>query len=132
MTPSAQLVSTFSIVAYEPNAQEWGVAVASKAFASGGLVPSAQAGVGAVASQATVVKAYGPRALKLLRSGHDPKDVIQHIIESDKSGSTRQLAVLDAQGRAANYTGNDCLKWAGGIAEQMCRCREISSRASVF
>jgi uncharacterized Ntn-hydrolase superfamily protein len=117
MSPSPNHISTFSIVAYDPNAQEWGVAVQSKAFAVGGLVPWVEAGVGAVATQAWVVKAYGRQALKLLRLGHDPKDVIQHIIEGDKEGASRQLGVVDAKGRAANYTGNECNKWAGGIAE---------------
>ncbi|TAH53774.1 MAG: DUF1028 domain-containing protein [Chloroflexota bacterium] len=118
MPLSKYLASTFSIIAHDPEAQEWGVAVQSKAFAVGSMVPSAQAGVGAIASQAWTNKSFGARGLALLKRGHDPKDVIQHLIAGDNGGARRQLAVLDAQGRAANYTGNECMKWAGGIAEQ--------------
>lgn len=118
MLPSEYLASTFSIVAYDPAAQEWGVAVESKAFTVGVLVPFAQAGVGAVATQAWVKPSLGPRGLKLLKSGHDPRDVIEHLLAGDKGAAIRQLGVLDAQGRSANYTGNECLPWAGGIAEQ--------------
>lgn len=118
MSPTEYLAATFSIIAYDPDAQEWGVGVQSKAFTVGGNVPWAQAGVGAVATQAWTIKAYGPRGLALLKAGHDPRDVIEHLIASDKNGARRQLAVLDGQGRAANYTGNECLPWAGGIAEQ--------------
>lgn len=118
MPSSEYLASTFSIIAYDPHAQEWGVAVQSKAFIVGGIVPWAQAGVGAIATQAWTNKSFGTRGLALLKRGHDPKDVIQHLISADNNGARRQLGVLDAQGRAANYTGNECLKWAGGIAEQ--------------
>lgn len=118
MSPTEYLAATFSIIAFDPNAQEWGVAVQSKAFVVGAMVPWAQAGVGAIATQAWTNKAFGPRGLALLKRGHDPKDVIEHLISADKDGARRQLAVLDAKGRAANYTGNECMAWAGGIAEQ--------------
>lgn len=118
MSPSEYLAATFSIIAYDPAAQEWGVAVQSKAFVVGAIVSWAKAGVGAVATQAWTNKSFGPRGLELLKRGHDPKDVIQHLIASDKQGARRQLAVLDAQGRAANFTGSECMHWAGGIAEQ--------------
>ncbi len=118
MFPSEYLVSTFSIIAYDPNAQEWGAAVQSKAFAVGSMVPWVQAGVGAVATQSHVNLSFGPRGLALLRRGQDPRAVIQTLISRDKQGAQRQLAVIDAQGRAANYTGDECPAWAGGIAEQ--------------
>lgn len=118
MSPSEYLASTFSIIAYDPDAQEWGVAVQSKAFTVGGNVPWAQAGVGAIATQAWTDKSFGPRGLALLKHGHDPKDVIEHLIQADNGGARRQLGVIDALGRAANYTGNECLDWAGGIAEE--------------
>lgn len=117
MSPTEYLASTFSIVAYDPDAQEWGGAVASKAFQVGGNVAWAQAGVGAVVTQALLLKAYGPKALALLKGRHDPKDVIAYLLEKDEQGARRQLAVVDAEGRATNYTGNDCPPWAGGIAE---------------
>lgn len=118
MSPSAYRASTFSIIGYDPAAQEWGVAVQSKAFIVGGMVPWAQAGVGAIATQAWTKKAFGPRGLGLLKRGHDPKDVIEHLIGSDDDGARRQLGVMDAHGRTANYTGQQCTAWAGGIAEQ--------------
>lgn len=117
MSPDTYLASTFSILGYDPHAQEWGVAVQSKAFVVGGMVPWAQAGVGAIATQAWTNKSFGPRGLKLLKRGHDPLDVIEHLIGSDTDGARRQLAVMDAQGRTANYTGEGCTAWAGGIAE---------------
>ncbi len=118
MSSSEPLTSTFSIIAYDPDVQEWGIAVQSKTLAVGTIVPWAQAGVGAIATQASPILSFGPRGLALLKRAHDPKDVIQHLIENDKGGARRQLGVLDAQGRAAKYTGNECPKWAGGVAEQ--------------
>lgn len=118
MFSSGYRASTFSIVAYDPVAQEWGVAVESRAFAVGVLVPFAQAGVGAIATQAWVKPSLGPRGLRLLKLGHDPRDVIEHLLAGDKGAAIRQLGVLDAQGRSANYTGNECIPWAGGTAEQ--------------
>lgn len=117
MSHPGHVTSTFSIVASDPRAQEWGVAVQSKSFNVGESVPWAQAGVGAVATQAWTVKAYGPRALALLRRGHDPKDVLAHLLVNDKGGATRQLALIDAKGHATNFTGNECPPWAGGLAE---------------
>jgi len=118
MSPSANFTSTFSILGYDSTAQEWGVAVESKAFGVGGMVPWAQAGVGAIATQAWTKKSFGPRGLALLKRGHDPKAVIEQLIGGDDDGARRQLGVIDAQGRTANYTGEQCTAWAGGIAEQ--------------
>lgn len=109
--------STFSILGYDPDAQEWGVAVQSKAFIVGGHVPWARAGVGAIATQAWTNKSFGPRGLALLKQGSDPRTVIQKLIALDKGGARRQLAIMDARGRTANYTGSECTPWAGGIAE---------------
>lgn len=116
MSPDSILASTFSILGYDPRAQEWGAAVQSKTFAVGEFVPWAQAGVGAIVTQAWTKKAFGPRGLALLKRGHDPREVIEHLIGSDDNGAQRQLAVMDAQGRTANYTGEGCPAWAGGIA----------------
>ncbi len=117
MSPDSILCSTYSILGYDPHTQEWGVAVQSKAFAVGAMVPWAQAGVGALATQAWVNKSFGARGLRLLKRGLDPRQVIEQLIGADKHGAARQLAVMDAQGRAANYTGENCPAWAGGIAE---------------
>ncbi len=117
MSPDSILCSTYSILGYDPHLQEWGVAVQSKAFAVGAIVPWAQAGIGAIATQAWTNKSFGPRGMSLLKRGYDPRQVIEQLIGKDKLGAARQLAVMDRQGRAANYTGNQCLAWAGGIAE---------------
>ncbi len=117
MSSPSYFTFTFSIIAYDPDVQEWGVAVESKSFAVGSAVPWAKAGVGAVVTQAWTRKGYGARALALLKQGRDPKEVIQELIADDRLGAQRQLAVMDAQGRAANYTGEQCPAWAGGIAE---------------
>lgn len=111
------LTSTFSILGYDPDVQEWGVAVQSKTLAVGTLVPFARANIGAIATQSSVNIAYGARGLALLKSGHDPKQVIQELLSRDKLAAQRQLAVMDARGHATNYTGLECPAWAGGIAE---------------
>lgn len=118
MTSKNYLASTFSIVAYDPHAQEWGVAVQSKAFTVGGIVPWARAGVGSVATQATTNMQYGSRGLELLERGLSPLDVIEYLVSRDKGGARRQLALVDAEGHAANYTGNECTPWAGGFAAE--------------
>ncbi len=112
------LASTFSICAYDPDAQEWGVAVESKAFIVGGIVPWAQAGVGAIATQAWTNMSYGPRGLALLKRGYSPKQVIEYLTSRDKNRERRQLGVLDARGRSAHFTGRECRAWAGGISEK--------------
>ena len=118
MFSSEYLAATFSIVAYDPHAQEWGVAVQSKAFAVGAHVPWAQAGVGAIATQAWTKQAFGPRGLALMKRGNNPEQVIHQLVFTDKQGARRQLGIVDAQGRASNYTGDECTAWAGGIAEK--------------
>lgn len=108
-------VSTFSIVGYDAAAQEWGVAVASRYFSVGSVVPWAEAGVGAVATQANVNVGYGPRAIELLKSGLTAKHVIDKLLAEDafdgKDG--RQIAVIDARGNVAAYTGPKAPNWAG-------------------
>lgn len=112
------LASTFSIAAYDPEAQEWGVAVESRAFVVGAIVPWAQAGTGAVATQAHTNMSYGPRGLALLKRGYSPREVIRSLTSSDPERATRQLGLVDARGRTGNYTGSECSPWAGGIAER--------------
>lgn len=112
------VAGTFSIAAYDPQAQEWGVAVESRAFVVGAIVPWAKAGVGAIATQAMTNKSYGPRGLALLKRGLAPREVIRHLITRDSKRESRQLGIVDARGKSANYTGADCNPWAGGIAER--------------
>jgi uncharacterized Ntn-hydrolase superfamily protein len=107
------LPSTFSICAADPETGEVGVAVQSKYFAAGAVVPWAKAGVGAVATQAAGVAAYGPRVLELLEKGNDPAAALQAALAGDDGRETRQLGVVGADGRAAAHTGSECNEWAG-------------------
>src|ERR1700683_5314993 len=81
---AAENVSTFSIVAYDPAAGDWGVAVASRYFSVGSVVPWAEAGVGAIATQANVNVGYGPRGLELLKQGLTARQVLQKMLAEDK------------------------------------------------
>jgi uncharacterized Ntn-hydrolase superfamily protein len=107
------LRSTFSIVAAAPSAGEVGCAVQSKYFAVGSVVPWAQAGVGAVATQAAGVAVYGRRALELLAAGSSPDDAVARVLADDDGRETRQLGAVTADGRAAAFTGSECNEWAG-------------------
>ncbi len=108
---------TFSIVAFEPESESWGVAVASKCLAVGFAVPWGGAHAGAVATQALANLSYGPDGVALLRSGRSASDVVNTLVGADKLASHRQLGVVDAHGNAANHTGSDCLPWAGGFTD---------------
>src|SRR5262249_22125716 len=111
--PAAE-VNTFSIVAYDPEHKEWGVGVASKYLAVGSVVPWAKAGVGAVATQAAVNTSYGPKGLELMAEGKSAEEAIKTVTEMDKGRDVRQVAMVDAKGNAATFTGDRCNKWAGG------------------
>ncbi|TLZ72339.1 MAG: DUF1028 domain-containing protein, partial [Methanobacteriota archaeon] len=107
--------STFSIVAFDPKTKDLGVAVESKFVAVGAVVPIAAARVGAIATQASANTAYGPKALAMLKRGVLPKDVVKRLLQSDKEAAQRQVGIVDARGRAASYTGNECFAWAGHV-----------------
>src|SRR5437879_11948224 len=107
--------STFSIVAFDPNTKDLGVAVESQFVAVGAVVPFAVARVGAVATQAYANTAYGPDALAMLKRGIAPKDVVKKLVTSDKDAAQRQIGVVDTRGRAASYTGKACFPWAGHV-----------------
>jgi uncharacterized Ntn-hydrolase superfamily protein len=113
---------TFSILAYDPETGEIGGAVQSRVFSVGNGVLSAEAGVGAAASQAIVDVGYGPRAIALLRQGVSPEQVVKSIWESDPDTRTdwpkegRQFAVIDAKGNVYAYTGPKATTWAGNKA----------------
>lgn len=109
-------IGTFSIVGADPRTGEVGVAVASRFLAVGSVVPFAQAGVGAVATQSYANTTYGPRGLELLRRGLDPQAVVQRLVRDDPQRNLRQVGIVDARGRSATYTGSECIRWAGGIA----------------
>jgi uncharacterized Ntn-hydrolase superfamily protein len=105
--------STFSIVAVDMAAGEAGCAVQSKYFAVGSVVPWVRAGVGAVATQAAGVAIYGARALDAIEAGSSPEAALAAILADDAGRETRQLGAVTADGRAAAFTGADCLEWAG-------------------
>lgn len=108
-------VSTFSIVAIDPQSGEMGVAVASRYFSVGSVVPWAMADVGAVATQANVNVGYGQQAIDLLRQGLTAQEALKKILADDKfeGKDGRQVAIVDAKGNVAAYTGPNAPKWAG-------------------
>lgn len=97
--------ATFSIIAFDPATGDLGVAVQSHAFTAGAAVPYAIPGVGAVATQAAANRLYGPKAIELLKQGLAPAEVVKRLTDEDPGRDTRQLAVIDAKGRSAVYTG---------------------------
>lgn len=107
--------ATYSLVACDLEAREWGVAVQSKFPAVGAVVPWAAPEVGAVATQALANVSYGPQGLELLREGLSAEETIARVTEADEEREHRQVGVVDAHGRAATYTGSACLEWAGGV-----------------
>jgi uncharacterized Ntn-hydrolase superfamily protein len=107
--------STFSIVACDLSEQAWGVAVASKFPAVGAVVPWAQAGVGAVATQSYANTSFGPRGLALMVSGLTAEAALSRLLEDDEERDLRQVGLVDVQGRAATFTGSKCFDWAGGL-----------------
>ena len=112
--PAERVVATYSIVACDLDAQQWGVAVQSKFLAVGSVVPWAEPGVGAVATQSYANPRYGPDGLTLLRDGKSPQETIDSLTAADKDRDHRQVGIVDAQGRGATFTGSSCHDWAGG------------------
>lgn len=107
-------IATFSIAACDLSAGEWGVAVASKFLAVGAYVPFARAGAGAIATQALANLSYGPSGLDRLAAGASAAEVVAALTAADPGREERQLGVVDARGRAATFTGAQCMDWAGG------------------
>jgi uncharacterized Ntn-hydrolase superfamily protein len=112
------VVATYSIAACDLDAGQWGVATQSKFLAVGSIVPWAEPGVGAIATQAYANPRYGPDGLALLRDGVSADEVVQRLTGADDGRDHRQLGVVDRDGRGATYTGSACMEWAGGIAGQ--------------
>ena len=107
--------ATFSIVALDSVTQELGVAVQSRAFSVGMAVPWAEAGVGAIATQASTNESYGPMGLGFLRSGKAAPEAMRALLDADSGSAHRQIGVVDFRGRSANFTGKLCSEWAGGV-----------------
>src|SRR4026209_958229 len=99
---------TFSIVACDIDEQAWGVAVASKFPAVGAVVPWAQAGAGAVATQSLANTSYGPRGLELMSSGLPAEETLARLLQDDRDRELRQVGLVDAKGNAVTYTGQGC------------------------
>ena len=110
----AKRIATYSIAACDLEAGQWGVAVQSKFLSVGSVVPWAEPGVGAVATQAYANPRYGPNGLALLREGKSAQEAVDELTGADDGREQRQLGIVDAEGRAATYTGNECYDWAGG------------------
>jgi len=108
------VVATYSIVACDLEARQWGVAVQSKFLAVGSVVPYAEAEVGAVATQSFANPRYGPDGLELLREGLSAERAVERLTAADEGRAERQVGIVDSEGRAATYTGEECLDWAGG------------------
>lgn len=105
---------TFSVVAYDPEMDEWGVAVASRYLSVGSVVPWAVHGVGCIATQAMANYSYGPKGLSLL-ADKDADETIKILTSEDPESSHRQIGVVDRHGNAASFTGKKCFDYAGNI-----------------
>jgi len=108
-------VATYSIVAYDPETGECGVAVQSHWFSVGSIVSWAEAGIGAVATQSFVEPSYGSLGLALMRAGKSAPEALKALLVADSNRETRQVAILDTQGNVAVHTGSRCVASAGHI-----------------
>ena len=109
------VVATYSIAACDLDAGQWGVATQSKFLAVGSVVPWAEPGVGAIATQAYANPRYGPDGLALIRQGLAASDVVDRLTAADDGRDHRQLGVVDGRGGSASFTGGECMDWAGGL-----------------
>ena len=110
------LAHTFSIVARDPETGDLGVAVQSHYFSVGPIVPWAEPGVGAVATQSLVEVSYGPKGLEMMSSGRGAKQTLQDLLNRDENRDVRQVAMVDARGEVAAHTGRKCIPAAGDMA----------------
>jgi len=110
---STRPVATYSIVARDADSGEMGVAVQSHWFSVGAIVPWAEAGVGAVATQSFVEASYGPLGLKLMSAGRSASEALAALVSTDEDRAVRQVAMVDAQGRVAVHTGSKAIAAAG-------------------
>jgi uncharacterized Ntn-hydrolase superfamily protein len=107
---------TFSLVACDLEARQWGVAVASKFPCVGAVVPWVRGDVGAIATQAAANVSYGPDGLERLAAGSSAQAALDALIGADEGNDERQLGIVDAHGGSATHTGAHCMDWAGGRA----------------
>src|SRR5258705_4088286 len=124
---------TYSIVARDPKTGEMGVAVQSHWFSVGSLVTWAEPGVGAVATQSIVEVSYGPKGLERMRSGKSAPDALKELLAADPQRDVRQVAMIDAQGRVAAWTGPSCIPEAGDVqGEQFSAQANLMASAKVW
>ncbi|WP_139345744.1 DUF1028 domain-containing protein [Siminovitchia thermophila] len=116
-------INTYSIVGYDPETEELGVAVVSKFLAVGSIVPWAKAGAGAVATQSWANPLYGKRGLELMESGKSAEETISILTECDEQKALRQVGMVDAKGNSATFSGDECYKWAGGMSGKHFACQ---------
>jgi uncharacterized Ntn-hydrolase superfamily protein len=109
----SHIVATFSIVAHDPHNGDLGIAVASRFLAVGSVVPWAQIGAGAVATQALANMSFGPRGMALMAAGRSADQTLEALLANDPQREHRQVGLVDARGGAAAHTGSECLEWAG-------------------
>lgn len=114
---------TASILGRDPGSGELGVAVFTAYPSVGMRVPFAEPGVGAVATQATAERSFGPRGLEMLRQGMAPDAVVDALVASDPRSAVRQFAVLSASGESAGFTGAECVEYKGETTGADCRCQ---------
>src|SRR5258707_7771587 len=107
---------TWSIIARDPKTDAFGIAVATKFFAVGALVPYIESGIGAIATQALVNPYYGIRGLPLMEQDMPPYTIIRTLIDGDEGREHRQVHMLDRRGRIAAFTGQSCVDWCGHTA----------------
>jgi uncharacterized Ntn-hydrolase superfamily protein len=107
---------TWSIIARDPASGAFGVAIATRFFAVGALCPHAASGVGALSTQALVNPHYGRQGLDLLRAGIAAPEVVKRLTAPDEGREHRQLHVIDSAGRIGQFTGKQCVEWAGAVA----------------
>jgi uncharacterized Ntn-hydrolase superfamily protein len=110
----AKRIATYSIAACDLEAGQWGVAVQSKFLSVGSVVPWAEPGIGAIATQAYANPRYGPKGLALLREGKSAQEAVDELTAADDGREQRQLGIVDGKGQAATFTGGECYDWAGG------------------
>jgi len=118
-----QPIATFSIVAYDPARQEWGVGVQSKFLAVGAVVPWARTGAGAVATQSYANLTYRPDGLEMMARGRSAADTLRALTGADEGRAQRQVGAVDARGKAAAFTGEECHAWAGHVVEEGYACQ---------
>jgi uncharacterized Ntn-hydrolase superfamily protein len=109
---------TWSIIAKDPATGQIGIAVATRFFAVGARVPHVAAGFGGIATQALVNPYYGIDGLPLLREGKHPEEIVRLLISADPGRDSRQLHILDINGRIGAHTGRNCIDWCGHVSSE--------------